>query len=103
MRANGILAIILTAASLVMGGEAGKAGQDQASLQPKVTIDQARATALTRAPGNVEGEKLERKHGLLVYSFDIRNTKGTISQVQVNAITGKIVRIGTKTRRKGRR
>jgi uncharacterized membrane protein YkoI len=76
-------------------GEAGESEQDQSALarEAKITMKQARATALNRAPGNVESSELEREHGLLVYSFDIRNTKGTITEVQVNALTGKIARI----------
>ena len=50
-------------------------------------------TALKRAPGNVESSELEREHRRLVYSFDIRNSKGTITEVQVSAITGKIVSV----------
>jgi uncharacterized membrane protein YkoI len=69
--------------------------QEQARLQrqAKITMEQARETALKRAPGNVEGSELEREHGRLVYSFDIRNSKGTIDEVQVSAITGKVVRV----------
>jgi len=48
---------------------------------------------LKRAPGNVESSELEKEHGKLVYSFDIRNEKGTITEVQVSAITGKVVRV----------
>ena len=61
--------------------------------QTKITMDDARATALKRAPGKVESGELEREHGRLVYSFDIRNSKGTITEVQVSAITGRIVRV----------
>jgi uncharacterized membrane protein YkoI len=69
--------------------------QEQTRLQreAKVTMEQARATALKRAPGTVESSELEREHKLLVYSFDIRNSKGTITEVQVSAITGKVVRV----------
>ncbi len=77
-------------------GEKGEGGaQNQAALarEAKVTMEQARATALGRASGNVEGGELEREHGQLVYSFDIRNPKGTITEVQVNAMTGKIARV----------
>ena len=56
-------------------------------------MEQARETALKRAPGNVESGELEKEHGKLVYSFDIRNSKGTITEVQVSAITGKVVRV----------
>ncbi|MDT5062295.1 MAG: hypothetical protein QOH63_2754 [Acidobacteriota bacterium] len=72
-----------------------KETQEQVRLQreAKITMEQARETALKRAPGTVEGSELEREHKLLVYSFDIRNSKGTITEVQVSAITGKIVRV----------
>ena len=67
--------------------------QQKLQRQAKITMDQARETALQRAPGTVEDGELEREHGRLVYSFDIRNAKGTITEVQVNAITGKIARV----------
>ncbi len=69
--------------------------QQEAKLarQARITKEQAQETALKRAPGNVESAELEREHGKLVYSFDIRNAKGTIDEVQVSAITGKIVRV----------
>jgi uncharacterized membrane protein YkoI len=69
--------------------------QEQGRLQreAKITMEQARETALKRAPGTVESSELEREHKQLVYSFDIRNSKGTITEVQVSAITGKVVRV----------
>ncbi|HMJ09377.1 MAG TPA: PepSY domain-containing protein, partial [Pyrinomonadaceae bacterium] len=59
--------------------------------QAKITLEQARHTALDTAAGTVEEEELEKEHGRLVYSFDIRNAKGTISEVQVDAKTGAMV------------
>jgi uncharacterized membrane protein YkoI len=69
--------------------------QEQARLkrEAKITMEQARETALKRAPGKVESSELEREHKQLVYSFDIRNSRGTITEVQVSAITGKVVRV----------
>lgn len=67
--------------------------QAQLARQARITMAQARATALKRAPGNVESSELEREHGKLVYSFDIRNAKGTITEVQVSAITGRVVSV----------
>ena len=65
-----------------------KESQEQARLarEAKITMEQARETALKRAPGNIESSELEREHGKLVYSFDIRNSKGTITEVQVSAM-----------------
>jgi uncharacterized membrane protein YkoI len=75
--------------------EKGESSEEQARLakQARITMEQAREIALKRAPGNVEGSELEKEHGKLVYSFDIRNAKGTITEVQVSALSGKIVRV----------
>jgi uncharacterized membrane protein YkoI len=77
--------------------EAGE--QEKLARKAKITKEQAQETALKRAPGTVESGELEREHGKLVYSFDIRNSKGTITEVQVSAITGKIVRIEHESRK----
>ena len=91
-----ITAVALTASSLAtaaprarQGGEA----QEKLAREAKITKEQAQATALKRAPGNVESAELEREHKRLVWSFDIRNSKGTITEVQVSAITGRVVRV----------
>ncbi len=99
------MSALLTGGSLVMAkaspavpkaqeNEQGEA-RNEAKLarQAKITKEQAQEIALKRAPGTVEGGELEREHGKLVYSFDIRNSKGTIDEVQVSAINGKIVRV----------
>jgi uncharacterized membrane protein YkoI len=100
MKRNFILAVSISA--LLMGGSlamAKSAGQEATSneaklaKQAKITKEQAQEIALKRAPGTVESGELEREHGKLVYSFDIRNAKGTIDEVQVSAITGKVVRV----------
>jgi uncharacterized membrane protein YkoI len=69
------------------------AEQTRLAKQARITMEQARETALKRAPGNIESSELEREHGRLVYSFDIRNAKGTITEVQVNARNGRIVSV----------
>jgi uncharacterized membrane protein YkoI len=96
---------VLTAAILMAGvsitfatskaRQENKETQEQARLQreAKITKEQAQETALKRAPGTVESSELEREHGKLVYSFDIRNARGTIDEVQVSAITGKVLRV----------
>lgn len=92
-------AIILTAGAAFASPSA-RFGQEENAEAParlqrqaRIMMEQARETALKRAPGNVEGSELEREHGKLVYSFDIRNAKGTIDEVQVSAINGKVVRV----------
>lgn len=91
--------ILMAGASLTIAApktrQENNEAQEQARLQrqAKITMEQARDVALKRAPGTVESSELEREHGRLVYSFDIRNSKGTIDEVQVSALTGKVVRV----------
>lgn len=61
--------------------------------QPKITMDQARATALKRAPGKITSEELETEHGKLIYSFDIATSKTDVTEVNVDAMNGKIVAV----------
>lgn len=80
-------------------GQEDSASQAKLARQAKITKEAAQETALKRAPGNVESSELEREHGKLVYSFDIRNAKGTIDEVQVSALTGRVVRVEHETKR----
>ncbi len=59
--------------------------------QSKITMAQARSIAMKKASGKIEGEELEKEHGKLLYSFDIRSEKGIITEVQVDAKTGKLL------------
>ena len=91
-----ITAIVAVGAPLAIAApKARQESQDEQRLarEAKITKEQAQDVALKRAPGSVESAELEREHGKLVFSFDIRNSKGTITEVQVSAITGKIVRV----------
>jgi uncharacterized membrane protein YkoI len=80
------------------GAQEESANEAKLAKQAKITKGQAQEIALKRAPGTVESAELEKEHGKLVYSFDIRNAKGTIDEVQVSAITGKIVRVEHETK-----
>jgi membrane-associated HD superfamily phosphohydrolase len=57
----------------------------------KITLEKAREIALKQDSGTVESEELEKEKGKLVYSFDIRNAKGTITEIWVDAKNGNIV------------
>ena len=64
----------------------------------KITMAQARKVALQRAHGKVESEELEREHGKLIYSFDIRVPNETgITEIAVDAIKGTIVNVSHET------
>ena len=58
----------------------------------KVTLTEARATALKAHPGKITAEELEKEKGGsgLRYSFDIRHGKVT-QEVGVDAHTGKVL------------
>jgi hypothetical protein len=86
--------------TLLMGSLVGcltvwSAGPAGAGQTAQVTRAQAEKTALTKAPGGQirEGE-LEHEHGKLVWSFDIsRPGQSGITEVQVDAHTGRIVSV----------
>ena len=63
------------------------------NMKPKITMAEARATALKKAPGKVKSEELEKEHGKLIYSFDIATSKSGITEVNVDAINGTIVAV----------
>jgi len=73
------------------------ASAEQAKLQKeaKISMDQAKEIALKHVKnGKIESSELEREHGKLIYSFDIREAaRKDITEVNVNAIDGKIVAI----------
>src|SRR5690242_1919057 len=74
-----------------------KSSQKQLRKEARITMQQARATALKEVPGKIKESELERENGQLVYSFDIR-TKAGIKEVQVDAITGKVVSVETESK-----
>lgn len=86
-----ILALLLVAYCAIGTGVA--QAQTKRAGKTKITRAKAQAIALRRAAGKVESSELEKERGKLVYSFDIRNAKGTITEVQVEAYTGKIVSV----------
>ena len=72
--------------------------------QAKITDDSARAVALREVPGGTisEGE-LEKEHGKLIYSYDIRVAgKDGVEEVQVDAVTGRMVSHEHETPKKER-
>lgn len=63
--------------------------------QTKISEDSARTVALARVPGStVKALELEREHGHLIWSFDVTVAgKPGIEEVNVDALTGKIVSV----------
>lgn len=77
------------------------AEESPSSLQAeaKITHESASRTALARVPGgSINSAELERENGKLVWSFDIsRRDSRNITEVQVDAVTGKVVAEETET------
>ena len=73
---------------------------DQAKMQKeaKISMAKARELALKKvAGGKIESGELEREHGKLIYSFDIRTAKPGVTEVNVNAISGAIISVSHET------
>lgn len=54
----------------------------------------SRAQALTRVPGEIRSEELEREHGRLIFSFVIKpkgETQPTVRELNFDADTGEFV------------
>ncbi|TAN06653.1 MAG: peptidase M4 [Rhodanobacteraceae bacterium] len=59
----------------------------------RVSLQQARATAMKTYPGKIVTEELEKEKGGsgLRYSFDVKNTAGVTHEVGVDAKTGTVL------------
>lgn len=79
-------------------------GPTQAELQSqaKITEAAARATALAKVlSGIIASSELEREHHRLIWSFDITKPGSrNVTEIQVDAKTGKIVSTQIETPRK---
>ena len=69
--------------------------ETQAELlrQAKVSKGVATKTALAKVPGGkIRSSEIEREHGKLIYSFDIKVAgKSGIEEINVDAITGAVL------------
>jgi uncharacterized membrane protein YkoI len=95
MRATMML-VLSASVCAAAGAQTPKKSKSPASLKKKTTVspEEARAIALKQLPGEIEEEELEREHGKLVYSYDIRPTgQQGITEVQVSAVDGSIVSV----------
>ena len=94
-----LLALAVTAALGFTAATAKEKEDPKLLAKAKITKAAAEKTALTKAPdGTVKDAELEEENGKLVWSFDIaRPGTKNITEVQVDAITGKIVLVEVET------
>lgn len=59
----------------------------------RITIEQARKTALEKVKGTIVEEELEKENGRIVYSIEIRDENKKVYDVEVDAVTGETVNV----------
>lgn len=86
------VSLMAGAALLISTGAASAYTGQEYAPDAKVTLDQARATALKARPGTITDQELEREGGGsgLRYSFDIK-AAGRTYEVGVDAKTGRVL------------
>ena len=90
------VATLVAVMSLGTVSAANLAKNDQAALEKEAKLSKKEATAiaLKKVPGGkIASTELEREHGKLVYSFDIKTSKPGVTEVLVNAMDGSIVSV----------
>ena len=59
-----------------------------------IGMKKAKQIALQQvAGGKIKSSELEKENGKMIYSFDIRNKKGGITEVNIDAYTGKVIAV----------
>jgi hypothetical protein len=97
-----IASIFAFGSSLALADEATQA---KLHAEAKISEANARTTALAKVPGGtVSSSELEKEHGKLIWSFDIaQGGSKNVTEVQVDAKTGKIVSTQIETPAKERK
>ena len=92
VRSSRLISLVMAAALLGSVVSAQAYTGEKLAHNAKVTMAEARATALKAHPGKITDEELEKENGGsgLRYSFDIRQGKVT-HEVGVDAQTGKVL------------
>jgi uncharacterized membrane protein YkoI len=88
-----VVTILFVTAALFIPVVSATKDDKEAALarQAKITMAEARKTALARIPGNIEMGKLEREKGKLWFEFEIHKTgSGAEAEIHVDAITGEV-------------
>jgi len=96
-----VAAAVSCAAGSLAAQEPTRNVPDSLVAKAKISEDSARAIALKRVPGTVQSTELERARTRLMYDFKIqRNGRKGTTEVEVNAMTGRIIAVkaGTSTR-----
>lgn len=88
-----VLTAMLLATALFMPVASAKKESKEAALvrEARITMAQARATALAKVPGNIEMAKLEREKGKILFEFEIHRADNNAEvEIHVDAVTGDV-------------
>ena len=72
-------------------------GTAAAFSKPKIGMKRATEIAMKRVHGTIKSKELEKEHGRWIYSFDIRTGKGKITEVEIDAYSGKVINVKAET------
>ncbi|MEP6849826.1 MAG: PepSY domain-containing protein [Acidobacteriota bacterium] len=66
--------------------------------KPKyIGMQRAKQIALKQVKGRIKSSELEREHGKMIYSFDIRTANRGITEVNIDAVTGAVIAVTAET------
>ena len=66
--------------------------------KPKyIGMKAAKAIALKEVPGTIKSSEMEKEHGKMIYSFDIKTADGSITEVNLDAVTGALIESKVET------
>ena len=98
-RNKGTVAALLFAGLTTLSLSAAGETDAQLEAQAKISKKQAEQIALAKVPNaKIQSEEIENEHNALVWSFDmVKPGSKNVTEVLVNAKTGKIVEVTTET------
>ena len=91
--------LVLVVATVLVGTAFAAPIESELMKEARISKSQAEKTALAKIPnGAIKSGELEREHEKLVWSFDIgTNSTKNVTEVQVDAKSGKIISVKTET------
>lgn len=96
----GLAAGLLVGCASEKEGDNGSSKESKLMAEAKISKADAEQIALTKVPnGTIKEAELERENGHLQWSFDMAapgQAEGTITEVNVDAITGEVINVGTE-------
>jgi uncharacterized membrane protein YkoI len=93
---GGLIAISLTACETEHDseheGKEGKMSDSQLKAAAKLSEADARQVVMAKLPNaTIKEAELEKEHGKIIWSFDITVPDKSVTEVNVNAVTGELV------------